>query len=229
MGRPSTTIRVVATSIGLAYAVALYLSGIHLQSSVKDALGYVPTIATLLVALWDVWLWHLPGVYRVSRRPWLTGTWSTSLQPTADSHIPPGGNRRPITAYVVIKQSFWSIAVRQYTAESRSESRASVWANTSGGNLLTFTYENRPRQEFEARSRPHLGTAALDVVGLRPSVIHGEYFTDRYTKGDMDLRLVDRTTGAVDFPSAQDHVARSAREGDLTRGPVTGDDTDPDT
>jgi hypothetical protein len=210
MGRPSTTTRIVATLVGLAYAVALYLSGVHLQHGVKDIVAYLPTVATFLVGAWDVWLWHLPGAQQMSGRPWLTGTWAATLQPTVDSHIPEGGNRGPITAYVVIKQSFWSIAIRQYTAESRSESRAAAWADASGGNQLTYMYANRPRQELEGRSRPHLGTTALDVVGLRPSGLTGEYFTDRYTKGDMALRLVDRTTKHIDFASAQAHCEHAA-------------------
>jgi len=82
-----------------------------------------------------------------------------------------------------------------------------MWSETTGGSdrTLTYTYANRPRQELENRSRPHLGTAALDVVGLRPSIITGDYFTDRYTKGDMTLHLVDRTTGYADFASARKH------------------------
>lgn len=209
MTRPSTTVRVIATITSLAYAIALYLSGVHLQGNVKDAVGYIPTVATLLVAMWDIWLWRLPGFQRVARRPWLTGLWSATLLPTEASQIPSGGNRGPITAFVVIKQSFWSVAVRQYTAESRSDSLATAWGKTSGGDRLTFTYENQPRQQLEARSSRHLGTTALDVVGLRPNLLQGEYFTDRYTKGDMELRLVDRVIGDADFASAKLHFERA--------------------
>jgi hypothetical protein len=221
MGRPSTTVRVVATLAALAYAGALYLSGVHLQTGVKEAVGYLPTLLALLIALWDLWLWHLLVLQRLSRRPWLAGLWAVTLRPTAESRIPSGGNRGPIEAYVVIKQSFWSIAVRQYSAESRSESHASVWASSSGANLLTYMYENRPRQEFEDRSRAHLGTTALDVVGLRPEVVHGEYFTNRYTKGDIDLRFVDRTTNHADFASAQAHA--NAASGSNQGGPEGSD------
>jgi len=47
-----------------------------------------------------------------------------------------------------------------------------------------------------------LGTGALTVVGLKPDKIQGEYFTDRYTKGDLTLRHVSHSTKATDFSSA---------------------------
>lgn len=207
MARPAVAVRLTATGAGAAYAVALYVSGVHIQAGAKQALSYLPTILTFLVALWDIWLWQLPVLQRLAKRPWIAGIWSATLTPTAASVIPKGGNRGPIEAYIIIQQTFWTIGVRQYTSESRSDSRATMWSETTGGSerTLTFTYANRPRQELENRSRPHLGTAALNVVGLRPSTITGDYFTDRYTKGDMTLHLVDRTTGYADFASARKH------------------------
>jgi SMODS-associating 2TM, beta-strand rich effector domain len=207
MARPATAVRLTATAVGAVYAAALYVSGVHIQAGAKQALSYLPTVLVFLVVLWDIWLWRLPVLQNLAKRPWISGIWSASLTPTAASVIPAGGNRGPITAYVIIKQTFWSIGVRQYTAESRSDSRGTIWSETSGGSerTLTYTYANRPRQELEHRSRPHLGTAALDIVGLRASTITGDYFTDRYTKGDMMLHLVDRTTGYADFASAEEH------------------------
>ena len=207
MARPAVAVRLAATGAGAAYAVALYVSGVHIQAGVKQALSYLPTALTFLVALWDIWLWRLPGLQLLAKRPWIAGIWSATLMPTAASVIPKGGNRGPIEAYVIIKQTFWSIGVRQYTSESRSDSRATMWSETTGGSdrTLTYTYANRPRQELENRSHPHLGTAVLDVVGLRPSTITADYFTDRYTKGDMTMRLVNRTTGYADFASAKEH------------------------
>jgi hypothetical protein len=207
MTRPATTVRLTATIVGAAYAGALYISGVHIQAGARQALSYLPTVLVFLVALWDIWLWRLPFVQLLSKRPWIAGIWSATLTPTAASVIPTGGNRGPIEAYVIIKQTFWSVGVRQYTIESRSDSRATMWSETTGGSdrTLTYTYANRPLQELEHRSHPHLGTAALDVVSLRPSTITGEYFTDRYTKGDMRLRLVDRSTDYPDFASAQEH------------------------
>ena len=207
MARPGTAVRIAATVAGAAYAVALYVSGVHIQAGAKQALSYLPTVVTFLVTLWDLWIWRLPVLQRLAKRPWIAGTWSATLTPTAASHIPAGGNHGPIEAYIVVTQTFWSIGIRQYTGESRSDSIAAVWSQLVGrsDNTLTYNYANRPRQEFETRSHPHLGTAALDVVGRRPSTITGDYFTDRYTKGDMTLRLVDRTTSHADYASVREH------------------------
>jgi hypothetical protein len=207
MARPAAAVRGTAIVVGAAYGVALYASGVHIQADAKQALSYLPTALTFSVAAWDMWLWRLSLLQRLAKRPWIAGTWSATLLPTAASMIPAGGNRGPIRAYVVVKQTLWSIGIRLYTAESRSDSRAATWSEGTGGSdrTLIYIYANRPRQELEDRSRPHLGTVALDVVGLRPSTITGDYFTDRYTKGDITLRLIDRTTEHTDFAAAEKH------------------------
>jgi len=207
MARPATAVRLTALVVGAAYAGALYLSGVHLQAGWKQGLSYLPSAAVLLVTLWDTWLWRQPGVHRFARRPLLAGTWRATLKPTDDSHIPDGGNRGPIEAYVIINQSYWSITVRQYTHESRSNSKAVLWTTEAGGGTtaLTYTYRNNPKQEYESRSRAHLGTAALDVVGDQPQSLDGYYFTDRYTKGDMSLRFFDRSVSHADFQAVSLH------------------------
>lgn len=207
MARPASAVRLTAVVVGVIYAGVLYMSGVQLQAGWKQALGYLPTAAVLAVTAWDLWLWRQPVLHRWSRRPLLEGTWLATLKPTAESNIPKGGNRGPIDAYVIISQSYWSISVRQYTAESRSDSRATIWSaeNHGTGTTLTYTYGNTPKQEHEARSRAHLGTAALDIVGAQPRSIGGYYFTDRYTKGDMTLSLFDRSVDHPDFESTRRH------------------------
>jgi SMODS-associating 2TM, beta-strand rich effector domain len=210
MARPAGAVRLTAVAVGAAYAGVLYLTGVHLQAGWKQSLSYLPTAATLVVALWDVWLWRQPGLHRLARRPLLLGTWKAILSPTDESHIPPGGDRGPIEAYVVINQSYWSISVCQYTRESRSESRAGVWIGDGAGpnRRLTFTYANSPKQQFESRSRAHLGTTSLDIVGNCPPSLSGYYFTDRYTKGDIVLTLFDRGVAHSSFDSARAHCER---------------------
>jgi hypothetical protein len=222
MPKPANAIRLTATVVGTAYAAALYLSGVHIQAGTKQALGYLPTALTFLVTLWDIWLWRLPLLQRLAKRPWISGTWSATLTPTAASVIPPGGSHGPVEAYLMIEQTFWSIGIRQYTSESRSNSGATMWGETTSGSDRTFTYNyaSHPRQAIADRSPSHLGTVTLDVVGLRPSTITGDYFTNRYTKGDLTLHLVDRTTDYADFASVQKHCQPA---GGASPEPVTPD------
>ncbi|WP_217565984.1 hypothetical protein [Streptomyces sp. GbtcB7] len=41
------------------------------------------------------------------------------------------------------------------------------------------------------------------MTGRTPQSITGSYFTDRFTAGDMDLTLVDRSTDHGTFADAQ--------------------------
>ncbi len=210
MGRPTFAVRITATAVGGVYTIAMFLAGVHLDTGVKKLLAFLPVAAGVGLSLWDTWFWRAPGVRQFVKRPWLEGTWVTELQPTVESHIPEGGSRGPIEAYVVIRQSFWGIAVRQYTAESTSNSRTHFWQPATLGmpEGLVFTYENLPKQEVQHRSERHFGTCQFDPTTSRPTEISGYYFTDRYTKGDMTLRLYDRTTGHESFAAARRHCLR---------------------
>ncbi len=39
----------------------------------------------------------------------------------------------------------------------------------------------------------------------------GNYFTDRFTAGELSLVLADRTVDYADYESAQEHAARHGR------------------
>ena len=211
MNTPQNWVRWSVVLTGAAYAGVLYVAGVHVQSGVKYALAYLPTAAALLVVLFDKWLWHLPVVRATHGRPWIHGLWRAELQPDGASHIPEGGNRGPITAYVVVEQSYWSVFVTQFTAESVSESMAATYMRNpdTRRQLLSFTYDNRPGRKHVVRSPRHVGTCELSVVGAVPKAVRGTYFTDRFTAGEMRLDFVDRTTSYSDFGAADDH-ARAA-------------------
>lgn len=204
MARPSTPVLYAVVGVSLVYTVVLNLAGLHLDTGFKQVLALLPAVAGIALTAWDVLLWHLPGLDRRTRRPRLDGLWRAELHPTPASHIPAGGNRGPILAYLVITQTYWSVAVRQYTGESKSDSRASFWQrrNDAAVETLAFLYENDPKQRYETRSPRHLGSCTLDSTSRAPKEMTGVYFTDRYTKGDMTMTLVDRTTGYPSFAAA---------------------------
>lgn len=201
-------VRLVVLAVGLAYSVVLVLSGVRLDDPLKAVVSALPAVASALLLLWDAWAWRLPIVHRATHRPRIDGLWEVTLRPTPESHIPMAGSRGPITAYIVITQSYWSLHVRQHTAESGSDSRSFFWERRAGADVaeLTFIYENDPRPEHRARSPRHLGVCAIKMANLVPRSMVGTYFTDRYTQGDMRIELVDRTRGYGSFRDASAHV-----------------------
>ena len=212
MKRPGQAVRITAVGVGIAYAVALYLVGIRLDPDIRRGLVYLPVLATLVLIAWDLWVWRWPLVWRASPRPRLDGLWSVVLHPTADSHIPEGGNRGPIPAFLVVRQTYWTIALQLFTAESSSVSRSFFWDNThgTGTEWLTFVYDNTPMQRHQHRSTRHLGACSLRPGNRQPTDIEGTYFTDRYTQGDMKLTFVSRDTDAGSFDEATRKVEEAA-------------------
>lgn len=200
MTQQANTIRVVAVGVSLIWTTILYFSGVDLAASTQRLLAYLPTVAVLLAVAFDLWLWKLPGVNRITGRPRLGGTWRTTLTPHPDSHIPPNGNRGPIHALTCIEQTFWTLSVALITEQSRSHSTtASLTSNADSKNTkrLYFTYRNDPKLAHRPRSLAHLGSCEVTVVGDKPTQIDGMYWTNRLTMGDMELQLIDRRTDHV--------------------------------
>jgi hypothetical protein len=205
MSAPVKTARWTATAVSAVYAGVLFLSGIRLQGEVKQGLAYLPALLGLLVVALDKWLWKLPPVHRFLSRPRIDGLWATTLRPTPESQIPVGGNRGPINAYVVIEQSLWSSHISLYTSESASRSLASTIREhkDSAHSTLTFSYENTPQQQHRSRSPRHVGACELSIGTKAPLSLSGYYFTDRFTKGDMELTLLSRKTDLGDYTAAK--------------------------
>ena len=209
MQRPTAAVRYAILGVGVIYTVLLFVSGVHLNTWYRYVVAALPAAGSIALAVWDVWAWRLPMLTRLTHRPRIDGLWKVELTPTGESHIPAGGNRGPISGFLVISQSYWSIYVRQFTAESASRSRAFFWEHPDGAEAenLVFVYENVPQQQFEHRSQRHFGTCSLDIGNRGPKTITGVYFTDRYTKGDMRLTLVDRSKSQGSFEEAQSYVS----------------------
>lgn len=204
MGRPTALARTITLIISGIYSVVLFNVGFQLPGWWRFVISFLPTLAVLGLVVWDLWVWRWPGVQTLVRRPDLNGLWRATLTPHPDSMIPDGGNRGPIAAFVEIKQSFWALHVRLYTDQSSSKSTASTWLPTyeSSVDNPTFTYDNTPKVSESPRSVRSAGTCNLMPMSLKPDEVEGTYFTDRFTKGDMVLKLVDRTTGYPSFAAA---------------------------
>ncbi|GAA3327934.1 hypothetical protein GCM10017711_33640 [Paeniglutamicibacter sulfureus] len=208
MGRPTVLVRAVTLIISSIYSIVLFMLGFELPGWWRFVVSFLPTLAIAGVVLWDVWLWRLPGVQKLVRRPDLRGLWRVTLTPHPDSHIPEGGNRGPIAGFLEVKQSFWTVYLRLYTDQSASKSTATTWlpAYESFVDSLTFTYDNTPKMSESHRSMRSSGACNLNPTLLKPDEVEGTYFTDRFTKGDMVLKFVDHTSGYPSFAAATSHA-----------------------
>lgn len=212
MTTPAKTVRVTTVTVSAIYAGALYVAGLRLNQDVKHVLAYLPTLGGFAVVGFDKWFWKASILRRVLPRPRVDGLWKTTLKPSPDSHIPAGGNRGPIPAYVVIEQSYWSIHVCLFTGESKSSSKAASFTQSpdSQQQTLMFTYTNQPKQEHLARSPRHIGACELDIAKAAPTSMSGLYFTERLTRGDMELSLVDRSIRHASFQEADQHTQKTS-------------------
>lgn len=212
MTHPGRIVRTTAVLVGLAYAGALYAVGIRLSAGTKQMLAYLPTVLALVVVAFDKWIWRWPVVCKLHSRARIDGLWKVELRPDAASYIPVGGNRGPIDGYMVVEQTFWLIALTQFTAESSSYSKTATFLKRadSSKRVLVFVYDNEPRREHLHRSQRNTGGCQLEVANGSPRTMTGAYFTDRFTAGAMQLKLVDRTTNYVDFEQSAAHVSTVA-------------------
>lgn len=208
MGRPTALARMIALIISSIYSLILFSLELELPGWWRFLVSFLPTMTVTSVVVWDLWLWRLPRVQSFVRRPDLRGLWSVTLSPHPNSHIPEGGNRGPIAAFMEVRQSFWAVHLRLYTDQSSSKSTAAAWLPTFENSVdnLTFTYDNTPKISESHRSMRSTGVCNLMPTSLKPKEIEGAYFTDRFTKGDMHLTLVDHTSGYSSFASADRHL-----------------------
>lgn len=71
-----------------------------------------------------------------------------------------------------------------------------------GVSSLDYMYLNRPDSSVEHRSRMHHGSASLDITGSPATRLRGRYWTDRDSKGELDM--TERVgTLAGDFTNAE--------------------------
>ena len=126
----------------------------------------------------------------VGKFPDLNGTWEGELVTTWKD--PDTGATPPsIPATVSIRQTLFSTAVSLHTGESHSHSTRCQLEADRGAQIyrVWYSYDNRPRAEVSHRSARHEGVAWLELdLSEDQDRLVGQYFTDRRTRGDMDLR-----------------------------------------
>ena len=158
-------------------------------------------VAILVFALWEYWLWRLPLMQRLPGVPrCIEGTWAGTL---TSLWTDPATDRRPDVkrVFLVARQTASRVTVVLLTAESMSRSSIARLSEDETGLSLAYMYSNRPDSRVEHRSTRHNGSAFVEVSGSPASRMRGRYWTDRYTRGELDL-LERRPRAASSFRDA---------------------------
>lgn len=194
-------IRSVAAIVVIVFAVGILLSGDKVELAWLKFYSVTVLAATLLLSLWDRYVWRFSLAQKVRRVPRnLQGTWKGTLESLWVD--PSTGNvPAPKPVYLVVRQTASTVAIVLLTDESRSTSSFGTVSTGDGPVSLVYLYLNRPDSKYESNSRMHHGSASLDVTGRPPTRLRGRYWTDRDSKGQLDF-TERRPAQAEDFDEA---------------------------
>src|SRR5262245_11273691 len=175
-------------ALAAMWTPVLILHGVSTPALITSFLGLVTPTGLLLIAF-DKWMWRWRWLY-----PWLVsqpnieGTWRgefiSSFREQDGTQIPPA------RAFLVVRQSFFSVSVRMLTLEARSDPLAHTIKDfEEGGPTLIGTYRGIPNVEVRSGSALHFGGVMLRILGGNPATrLEGEYWTSRGTHGGLAFK-----------------------------------------
>jgi hypothetical protein len=179
----SNYVRYALYAFLLIFTVLLPVNGQPLSPTFRlaNTAGSVVPVGLLLFENF-IWRWRLLQSLSFFPIPDVSGTWKGELL----SNFPNGDGtpRAPIETYIVVRQSFFWISVRQYTRESASQLiTGSICCERDGVKQLIGVYRNEPRFEQRDHSPIHFGSFRYDIEGRPVARLDGHYWTDRTTGG----------------------------------------------
>jgi len=171
------------------WAIVLLASGVFAKFSYLSALANIPMAISVYVILRIVfvkWLWRCPLINGwLIKIPDIQGTWRGKLH---YEYVDP--STRKISGSV---DMLLVIKCTMMTKESTSHSiAASIERGTDDSLYLNYIYHNRPGTTIRYASPIHDGTAILKIIRGRQLLLKGEYWTNRYSKGEISLTYESR-------------------------------------
>jgi hypothetical protein len=190
--RKTVPVKLGAAAVGVAFLIYLGLKAagvvVPWWLDVPGPVG----IATLLLATYDrlIWRWKA-GPLRLSRIPYLGGTWEGTLRSSYG-----GDDSEAHAGKLTITQTWSSILICYEPESDRSQSLSTMAALNmadSGLPSLEYQYMNEPRSLSQASMAMHRGSARLHLDSTGKLV--GDYFTGRgrETRGELEFRRVKPT------------------------------------
>lgn len=182
---------ILVTVAALAWAAVLSAFGWIIPTSFFRPLSIIVGFLSISLLAFDGWAWAWPGIRGLINRPDLRGTWEGVLRSNWKPPDRHDSGTTPINAYVVIHQTYSGLRLRLFTRESHSSSiTAELIAETDGVATVCALYRNEPKALLRSGSPIHHGGLVLRVGGPPPDFMEGNYWTDRQTLGEVELRRV---------------------------------------
>ena len=161
------------------------------SGAAPKALFALPSVLLLLFGGFNQWLWQVRPIRTILSRPQLNGTWSGNLVSMRADEDGREAAYDPIPIFLVIRESYLEVSVTLISAESKSRSIAATLETKQADDFVVhYLYSNLPRMAVRDRSPQHAGGGRIDVSGLEPVRLVGEYWTDRRTRGSLDVHKV---------------------------------------
>jgi hypothetical protein len=184
----SGRVRLTAYIVTAAWSVVLFLAGVSVPGAWSKVVSAIPAVVVGLFAVFDNWAWRWPKMRRLVRRPVLRGTWQGSLVSYRFNAEGKEERTAPIPIFLVIDQSYLKLSVSLLSAESKSLTIGSFMQRTGQDEFeVYYHYANTPRMSVRDRSPRHAGGSRIEISGLDPAQIDGEYWTDRKTRGTYEV------------------------------------------
>lgn len=151
------------------------------EFSLYDIYGYAGeaiAFSVIVILLYEKWLWRINPFEKVPRlKKKYTGTLCTTYN----------GKQIEKSAKLEIHQTLLSVRVVLATDESKSNSISASIDKIFDEWQLVYCYINVPHASVRERSEIHYGTVMLHIDN--PKEMRGDYYTDRKTQGEIDLRI----------------------------------------
>jgi len=181
-----TTLLVLAV---IVWGTALVALGLPLSWQYIAPFTLAVTALTAACVAFERWCWRWPLFHGwLVNRPDVAGTWkarvvSNWIDPVTQQQI------APIDCVMVIRQTFSTLSARLFTKESSSVLVANNLVRQHDGVFQIFgVYQNTPDITLRGeRSEIHYGALFLELRGDPPTELVGHYWTDRNTKGKLEL------------------------------------------
>lgn len=137
------------------------------------------------VTLFNLYLWRWLGVRSVlSDRPLLRGAWQLQIESNFVDEST--GLPKLVEAYYLIRQTYAHLSIRLLTKETTSKTMCAQLVKDDDGEwTLQGTFLDTPAVALRERSGIHYGAFWLRLAGEPVSSFHGQYWTDRDTKGTV--------------------------------------------